>query len=69
MWALDNFKDIYIHGFDFFIKSKGHYFDNNIIKSLKNNNLIKKGSKHDNNLEKSYISNLIKNKKISKLIN
>jgi len=68
MWALDNFKYIYIHGFDFFISSKGHYFDNKIIKSLKNNNLIKKGEKHNNVLEKNYIINLIKNKKISKLI-
>jgi len=68
MWALDNFKNIYIYGFDFFINSKGHYFDNKIVRSIKNNNLIKKGYKHNNNLEKKYITNLIKQKKVHKLI-
>ena len=68
MWALDNYNDVYIHGYDFFINSKGHYFDNKFVKSLKNHNFIKKGFKHNNELEKSFILNLIKNKKIKKII-
>ena len=68
MWALENYNYVYIHGYDFFINSKGHYFDNKFIKSLKNNNLIKKGRKHNNNLEKSFILKLITNKKLKNII-
>jgi len=68
MWALDNYNEVYIHGYDFFINSKGHYFDNKILKSLKNNSIIKKGNKHNNMLEKTFILDLIKNKKIKKII-
>tara|TARA_B100000029_G_scaffold195647_1_gene193749 strand:+ start:915 stop:1517 length:603 start_codon:yes stop_codon:yes gene_type:complete len=69
MWALENYKNIYIHGYDFFINSKGHYFDNKIIKSLKNNNFIHKGKKHNNQLEKKFMLDLINSKKINYIIN
>ena len=64
MWALDYYNDIYIYGFDFFLKSKGHYFDNSVIKFIKNKSIIKKGQKHNTQLEKKYVQQLIKEKKI-----
>jgi len=68
MWALDNYNDIYIHGFDFFLESKGHYFDNKVIKFIKNNSIIKKGQKHNAQLEKKYVQFLINEKRIKALL-
>ena len=64
LWAKDNFTNVYIHGFDFFMNSKGHYFDNKIISILKNKNILKKGSKHKLELEKQFCSELISKSKI-----
>ena len=67
LWAIDNFETVIIHGFDFFIKSKTHYFDNKITKFLINNNLISKGKKHSMDQEKKYIEKLISNRIIHQL--
>ncbi len=65
LWAMENYKEVYIHGFDFFIDSKSHYFDNKLISVLKNKGIIPKAKKHDMNKEKTYISNLIENGKLN----
>ena len=66
MWALKNYENIYIHGFDFFINSKSHYFDSKLINFM-NEKFISKGYKHDNQREYSFVNNLIKEKKIKRL--
>lgn len=68
LWAIENYKEVYIHGFDFFIDSKSHYFDNKLISSLKNKGIIPKAKKHDMNREKAYIDNLILDGKL-KILN
>ena len=67
LWALDNFKEVFIYGFDFFINSKSHYFDNALISILKNKGIISKAKKHDMKKEKAYIDNLISNGKLKVL--
>ena len=64
LWSMHNYKNVYIHGYDFFINSKGHYYDGRIVKFFKNNNILKRGFKHNNNLEKLFILNLLKSKRI-----
>ena len=66
LWALNNFKKVYIYGFDFFIDSKSHYFDNPIIAKIKNIGIIPKAQKHNTVKEKFYIEKLI-SKKIIRL--
>ena len=39
LWALENYKEVHIYGFDFFIDSKSHYNDNFINNLLMNCNL------------------------------
>ena len=64
LWAIENFEDVIIHGFDFFIDSKSHYNDNFITKWLIDWGINKKGGKHNMMAEKIYIEKLIKDKKI-----
>ena len=59
LWAIEHYKEVYIYGFDFFIDSKSHYYDNKLLSTLKNKGLIPKAKKHDMNKEKSYIDSLI----------
>ena len=59
LWALENYKEVYIYGFDFFIDSKSHYYDNKLISTLKNKWIIPKAKKHDMNKEKKYINELV----------
>ena len=66
MWALKNYENIYIHGFDFFINSKSHYFDSKLINFM-NEKILNKGHKHDNQRENGFVNNLIKEKKIKRL--
>ncbi len=68
LWSLENFEDVYIYGFDFFIKYKSHYFDNKLKSFLKDKGVIPKAKKHDMVIEKQFVENLIDNKKI-KLLN
>jgi len=69
LWALKNYNEVIIHGFDFFQESKAHYYDNSLSKLLIKNNIIKKGQKHNNILEKQFVNNLISENKIKTLEN
>ena len=69
LWALKNYNEVIIHGFDFFQESKAHYYDNSLSKLLIKNNIIKKGQKHNNILEKQFVNNLISDNKIKTLEN
>ena len=64
LWSIKNYNKVIIHGFDFFEKSKGHYFDNIIKTFLINNGMIKMGHKHNNILEKEFVNQLINEKKV-----
>ena len=66
-WALNNFEKVYIHGFDFFINSKAHYYDSKLMNFV-NNKILNKGNKHNNEHERNYVGKLITNKEI-KLLN
>ena len=59
-----NYDKVIIHGFDFFKKSTGHYFDNKIKTFLLNQGLIKIGAKHDNILEENFVNQLINEKNV-----
>ena len=67
MWALKNYEDIYIHGFDFFINSKSHYYDSKLMNFV-NENILNKGHKHDNQKEYDFINDLIDKNKIKRLV-
>ena len=66
-WSLNNFEKVYIHGFDFFINSKAHYYDSKLMNFV-NNKILNKGHKHNNEHERDYVEKLITNKEI-KLLN
>ena len=66
LWAIENYNEVIIHGFDFFINSKSHYY-NSKITSIINEYFLKKGSKHDNTKEKNFVEKMIENKKIKRL--
>lgn len=59
LWALENYKSVVIHGFDFFINSKEHYFDSKLKKWIYNN-LLTLGRKHNTQIEMNFINNQIK---------
>ena len=67
LWALKNFNKVIIHGFDFFIDSKSHYYENIFFKIMIDIGIINKGGKHDMISEKKYVENLIDDKKITLL--
>ena len=69
LWAVKNYNEVIIHGFDFFQDSKAHYYDNSFSKLLIKNNIIKKGQKHNNILEKEFVNGLIGENKIKTLKN
>ena len=64
LWSINNYDKVIIHGFDFFKKSKAHYFDNKIKTFLLNKGLIKIGHKHDNISERKFVDQLINEKKV-----
>ena len=68
LWSLEYYNEVIIHGFDFFINSKSHYY-NSKIAELINTYILNKGSKHKNNLEKEYVDKLVKNNTIKSLNN
>jgi len=67
LWGLDNFDEVFIHGFDFFIDSKSHYYDSKIYNFI-NQYILNKGHKHDNIKEHKFVQNLINNQKVNRLI-
>ena len=66
LWAIDNYKEVTIHGFDFFIDSKSHYYNSKLTSILKKY-FSRKGYKHNNDLELNFINKMIKKKKIKKI--
>ena len=62
------YDEVIIHGFDFFISSKGHYYNSKITEFI-NTYILNKGSKHKNNLEYQYVSQLIKKNTVKRLNN
>ena len=67
LWALENYKKVIIHGFDFFIDSKTHYNENIINKWLIDLGLNKKAGKHNMDAEKKYIDTQIQENKVIQL--
>ena len=64
LWSINHYDKVIIHGFDFFKKSAGHYFDNKIKTFLLNQGIIKIGIKHDNISEENFVNQLINEKKV-----
>ncbi len=67
LWALDNYKKVIIHGFDFFLDGKEHYYDSFLTKKISNLKIVGKAKKHDNIGEKKFIQALIKQNKVIQL--
>ena len=67
LWAIENYEEVIIHGFDFFQNSKGHYYNSKMIQLI-NTYILNKGHKHNNELEQKYVKKLIKNDNIKRLI-
>ena len=67
LWGLDNFDEVFIHGFDFFIDSKSHYYDSKFYNFI-NKYILNKGHKHDNHKEQKFVQNLINNGIVKRLI-
>ncbi|MFQ6609346.1 MAG: glycosyltransferase family 29 protein [Fidelibacterota bacterium] len=67
LWASKQFEKVFIHGFDFFIDSKGHYNDRPLTRWLTEKGILKKGEKHNLIHEKQYIELLINSGKIFRL--
>ena len=67
LWAMEIYKKVIIHGFDFFIDSKIHYNENIIIKWLIDWGINKKAGKHNMIAEKQYIDKLIRENKVTPL--
>tara|TARA_B100001013_G_C24478088_1_gene390122 strand:- start:162 stop:758 length:597 start_codon:yes stop_codon:yes gene_type:complete len=66
LWAIDNYEEVTIHGFDFFINSKSHYYNSKLTSILKKY-FSKKGYKHNNDLELNFVNKMIMKKKIKKI--
>ncbi len=65
LWAMDNYKEVIIHGFDCFTDGeKQHYYDSFWMKKFNNFSWVKKAHDHDTKGEKQFIQNLVKEKKV-----
>ena len=64
LWGLHNYNKVIIYGFDFFIDSQGHYYDSSINRFFVNSGIIKRGIKHNNIAERSFVQKLIKEKQV-----
>ncbi len=67
LWAMENFNEVIIHGYDFFIASKAHYNDHPIMTWLIQKGIVKKGHKHNMRGEKQFVESLIRSGKIKTL--
>ena len=67
LWAMENYKNVIIHGFDFFMNSRHHYYDSFLLKKILDIGLTSRAKKHDNFAEKKYVDDLIRRKKIYNL--
>ncbi len=67
LWALEHYDEVTIHGFDFFISTKGHYNDSKFTHWLIRRGIIKKAKKHDLTAEKSFVNALLKSGELCSL--
>ena len=67
LWSLDNYKKIFIYGFDFFLKGKEHYYDSSIRKKIANLKIVGTAKKHDNEGERLFVQGLVQEKRIVQL--
>jgi hypothetical protein len=65
LWAVDNYREVCIHGFDFFVDSQTHYNDPFITRFLIERGIIKKAQKHDTYREKEYVYSLAEQGRLS----
>ncbi|MEA3286907.1 MAG: glycosyltransferase family 29 protein [Candidatus Marinimicrobia bacterium] len=59
--------DVTLHGFDFFVGSTSHYFDNSLKHWLKDQGILRKAGKHNIEAEKTFVEELVSTGKIKKL--
>jgi len=59
--------DVTLHGFDFFVGSKVHYFDGAVKRWFKDRGIIRKANKHDVGAEKKFVEDLIQRAEIKLL--
>ncbi len=64
LWSLENFAEVYIHGFDFFTIYKSHYNDGRFRSWLLEKGIMQKAGKHNITGEKQYVEGLIKTGRI-----
>ncbi len=71
LWSMENYKNVIIHGFDFFLNNKYHYYDSILTKIKVNigqkDKYKERGILHDNLTESEFVKQLIINKKITTL--
>ncbi len=67
LWAIGQFEEVIIYGFDFFIDSKAHYNDRKWMNWLIQKGVLTKGRKHDMTSEKIFIESLLIEGKIKRL--
>ena len=60
--------DVTLHGFDFFVGSKAHYFDSPLKRWLKDRGWLPKAGKHDVSGEKQQIETLIASGRLKTLV-
>ena len=66
LWAIKNYQEVIIHGYDFFIDSKTHYY-NSKIANIFNQYIFKRGNKHNNESEKTFVEKMIEKNQIKKI--
>ena len=69
MWSMENYKNVIIHGFDFFLNNKHHYYDSFLTKIKVNIGLTGRAKLHDNAAENKFVKQLIIANKIKTLKN
>lgn len=62
LWSLRNYQKVIIHGFDFFINTKEHYYDSSINRFFINSGIINRAKKHNNIAEKKFVQKMIEEK-------
>lgn len=67
LWAIENYKKVIIHGFDFFLTGKEHYYDSNIKKKIANLKIFGAAKKHNNIGERDFVRSLLKQNRLMEL--
>ena len=67
MWSMENYKNVIIHGFDFFLNNKHHYYDSFLTKIKVSIGLTGRAKLHDNIAESKFVKQLIIENKIKTL--